>query len=336
MKILFSALDWGLGHTTRSIPLIDAWLKQGHTVCISATEGQQQIYYQHFPQLKYIPSISTPIRFHGEKVQKLYWPVFLLKFIHQIKQEKKLALHYARKYQADVIASDNRYGFFSDKIESWLISHQLNLIHPYIQHKQISTMANRQLARWINRFSKIIVPDEPNGKFAGFLSSENVKIKVPIDYIGPQSRLALYDEVKIPLPDKPFVLFLISGPENQRSIFENLILTQTSSPCFNLPFVLVRGLPGQPDQHQMHRHNSLAPAALKYVIGKADYIICRSGYSTLMDLYMLNKKAFLVPTPGQTEQEYLAKHWNKNFEFPACEQSAFSVCKAIQQLKHVQ
>nr|MBP6558208.1 glycosyltransferase [Flavobacterium sp.] len=54
-------------------------------------------------------------------------------------------------------------------------------------------------------------------------------------------------------------------------------------------------------------------------------VLCRSGYTTVMDLAKLEKKAFFIPTPGQFEQEYLAKRYKRNGIAPYAKQDEFRI-----------
>jgi hypothetical protein len=57
---------------------------------------------------------------------------------------------------------------------------------------------------------------------------------------------------------------------------------------------------------------------LAWALAEAGTVVCRSGYSTLLDLAVLGRTAVLVPTPGQPEQEDLARHWARAFGFATC------------------
>ena len=73
----------------------------------------------------------------------------------------------------------------------------------------------------------------------------------------------------------------------------------------------------------------LPAAALEEKMKKASLVISRCGYSTVMDLATLQKKSILIPTPGQTEQEYLAGHlMQKNFAL-CIDQKKFRLKQAI-------
>jgi UDP-N-acetylglucosamine:LPS N-acetylglucosamine transferase len=124
---------------------------------------------------------------------------------------------------------------------------------------------------------------------------------------------------------------LLSGPEPQRSIFEEILLPQLAQ--FNGKAVLVRGLPAEKNMISAPAHveiyNHLPSGELNKLISESDFIISRSGYSTIMDLVKLAGKSILVPTPGQTEQEYLAARLSRNKIAFSVEQHNFSLQEAL-------
>lgn len=108
-------------------------------------------------------------------------------------------------------------------------------------------------------------------------------------------------------------VILISGPEPQRTILEKIMLEQSEHTKKRL--ALIRGLP---DEKPLLKHtrmavfNHLNSLELNKIICESQLVICRSGYTTIMDMLKLNKKMVVIPTPGQPEQEYLAKHLSEN------------------------
>jgi uncharacterized protein (TIGR00661 family) len=201
----------------------------------------------------------------------------------------------------EVIISDNRYGMFSEKIPSVFISHQLNIIIP---NAAVSFLVNRLNKHYLNKFDKIWVPDfedEPN--LSGILGHNAFEGKTI--YIGPLSRL----NPDIAADKHYDIVALLSGPEPQRSYFEKLLLEQLTT--MNLKTLIVQG---RTDSREVKSINgvSFKPFAdeneVAALLKGASMIIARSGYSTIMDMAKMGvRKVLLVPTPGQTEQEYLAK-----------------------------
>ena len=186
---------------------------------------------------------------------------------------------------------------------------------------------------FINRYSECWVPDAVQAPhLAGVLSHPKRLPKVPVKYLGPLSRL----EKREAPPLQYDLLLLLSGPEPQRTIFENILLRQlTDFPCRAL---LVRGLPGSeaplaPLPGHVTAVNHLPAAQLGQALQQADWVICRSGYTTVMDLVQLGKKAILVPTPGQTEQVYLGRYLQKQSLFYSVPQHLFNLREDMEKAK---
>jgi len=324
--ILFSALDWGLGHTTRSIPILTHFNKKGCQLFIAVQPGSasEKILQRHFPDAIYQPLQGYGITYARKK--RFFALKILLqvpKILQAIQREHRFVKKTASAYPIQLIISDNRYGFYHRSVPSIFITHQLRIAAPL---KILENWIQHINYRYIRRFSQVWIPDfkgKPN--LAGLLSHPR-KMPLPVaHYIGPLSRLTepAFDKAE-PAQCQSHqavssckYLFLLSGPEPQRSILEKRLLET----AHRLPgkSVLVRGLPaevnaahGSPDtEHQPETLSVIGyanPTFLLHLIQSADFIVCRSGYSTVMDLILLGKKGIYIPTPGQTEQEYLAKH----------------------------
>jgi hypothetical protein len=206
------------------------------------------------------------------------------------------------RHRWDLVISDNRYGFTHPGVPSAILTHQLGVISGL--GKEADGLLRRFLYGYIDRFSQCWVPDLPGeSNLAGVLSHPGRLPKAPTRYLGLLSR---FDPHPDPIPTD--LLILLSGPEPQRSLLEAMIIAQLGEGSGKV--TLVRGLPSGgaglalPRNVEMHHH--LPAFELARRIAGARKIICRPGYSTLMDLLRLGKSAVLVPTPGQTEQEYLA------------------------------
>ncbi|MEP7278282.1 MAG: glycosyltransferase [Bacteroidota bacterium] len=233
-----------------------------------------------------------------------------------INRENRWLIDFIKHKPLDAVISDNRFGLYNSHVTTVFITHQL----------QIKTSLGRfadALVRiinysFINRFNDCWVPDlEGRENLGGELSHP---IKKPLTGIRYTGLLSAVKKQAVPVTNK--LLVLLSGPEPQRSILEELLLRQLSTYAY--PAVLVRGLPMAtgiiPSAGLLTVHNYLFGSALEQVINESALIICRSGYSTLMDLMPLGKKCILIPTPGQAEQEYLAAYLaDKNY-----------VCAAVQ------
>ena len=310
-RILVAPLDWGLGHATRIIPIIRELLVQGCEVWLAGEGAQEHLLKTEFPQL---PFLNLPgYRIHYAKTKKgLLWKMIQQgpKMRRAILYEHQWLKRVVKENCFDAIISDNRYGLYHSEITSIFITHQLN-IKSFAGKWSERILQNRNY-KYINRFTECWVPDEESkNNLAGELSHPAIKPVVPVQYIGLLSR---FDSSSPPGGGdgglKGQLLIILSGPEPQRSILEDKIINEISH--YNGTATIVRGLPGSssliPSSNMIHFYNHLPADQLKKEMLKAEYVISRCGYSTIMDLQKLQKKSILIPTPGQTEQEYLSKY----------------------------
>ena len=202
----------------------------------------------------------------------------------------------------DAVISDNRPGLYSRKVPSVYITHQL---HIKTGNKLADVVAGKVHQGFINQFTYCWVPDAVENGLAGELSQQSPNIKIPVEYIGPQSRMKHIDS-----KEEIDWLFLFSGPEPGRSYFENEVFKIL--PQLNGTIEIVRGKPTETNipksSFNVTIHNHLPAKVLNQKMAGAKKIIARGGYSTIMDLASIKKSAILIPTPGQTEQEYLCKY----------------------------
>jgi UDP-N-acetylglucosamine transferase subunit ALG13 len=205
------------------------------------------------------------------------------------------------------VISDNRYGLYSDLVPCVLVTHQLSLQLP-VWAKMFSNGVQQMLYHHIENFSACWVPDteyEPSS-LAGNMSHPARLPQTPVKYIGWLSR---FEPTTGPLEEKRGILISISGPEPQRAIFEQKVLEGIHEVAE--PLWLVRGLPGEtglPDvPKNVKVYNHLPATDMQDLMLRCRLLISRSGYSTLMDAMILGTRLACVPTPGQTEQEYLGK-----------------------------
>lgn len=330
MKVFVAALEWGIGHTTRVVPLIQQQIDSGNKVVIGAVQQQILIYKEHFADLPIVllPA-STPVYSKGNN-QIFSILKFIPRFLLTINRDHKFLKKVITKYGFDMVISDNRYGLYNRKIKSILITHQLNIQLPD-SIKFLQKPINNLIKKNINRFDKCQIPDfcGPDN-LSGRLSFPLTGLKCEIEYINPLSRLSLVESEKV--QNYPELLIIISGPEKQRTVFEKLVLNSLQSIKSNISYLIIRGIPGISNEVIEHSLNHIPAPLLKAYIEKAKYIICRSGYSTIMDLVLLKKTAFIVPTPGQTEQEYLAEYLKHKRLFITSKQSELNIVKALEEL----
>jgi predicted glycosyltransferase len=341
--VLVAPLNWGLGHATRCIPLIYTLQELGCNVIIAADGASRTLLVEEFPQLTHLPSPHTEVRY--ARYQWLFgWAILKLlpRFWLQLQQEQKWIRTTVQRYKIDAIISDNRYGLSHPNIPAVLITHQLGIRTGYGQ--LADRLVQQFLYRYINRYQEVWVPDrQTEPMLAGALSHPHHLPSAPLEYIGVLNRL------KTNAPDAASettqLLVLLSGPEPQRTLLEKIILKQAAS--FTGQLLLVRGLPSsQPNNPatasvdpslamlygvaRVRIVDHLTTAQLQQVLPSADFIVCRSGYTTLMEMIPLQKKLLLIPTPGQPEQAYLADYADRQRYAPQFLQQNFSLGQAIQ------
>ena len=318
-RILVAPLDWGIGHATRCIPIIKALIAHQFEVVIAADSRPLHLLTTEFPNLEMI-------RFSGYDIK---YPKFLPMSISMLLQSPKILLALKKEHQLlekiiedyaiDGVISDNRYGLYNKKVPTVFITHQLQIQSPYF-----SNFIKGLNYKYINRFDACWVMDDEKINLAGGLSKPRI-LPRNTKYIGIQSRFEKWEEGK-----RYDFLAIVSGPEPQRTILEKGLVKALQDRKERSLIVL-----GKPEERRNDQIGNLSIKShlkgkdLNTAILQSELIICRPGYSTIMDLAKLEKKAFFIPTPGQTEQEYLAKNFMQEKICFAQKQSKFDLEKAI-------
>jgi UDP:flavonoid glycosyltransferase YjiC (YdhE family) len=334
LKILVAPLDWGLGHATRCIPIIKELLKNRCEVWIAASGDQKTLLEEEFPLASFIEIPGYKIKYGKNRTSTLLLLIFAIpKILIRIKQEKAWLAAFQARENPDAVISDNRYGLHGPGLFSIFITHQLCIRTSF--GRFADSFLQRINYRLISRFNRCWVPDGENEQsLAGDLSHPDKLPKIPVSYIGHLSRMEPIIE-PINVPYSCDLLILLSGPEPQRTLFEQLILAQLPACSGNA--ILVRGLPREkihpvvPGHVKIYGH--LPARELNTVIAGAGIVISRAGYSTIMDLMKLGKKAILVPTPGQTEQEYLGKYLSAKKIAVSMDQAGFVLADALEKVR---
>lgn len=332
MKVFVAALNWGLGHVTRIIPIIQQQVDKGNKVIIGASFNQVPLYKEHFPSLTIETIPGKPPVYSKGNSQVFSVIRFIPDFIGSIKSDNRFLKNVITKYDIDMVISDNRYGLWNKSVKSIIVTHQVNLKLPRAIRILVRPI-NYFVRKHINRFDLCYIPDfQGSVNIAGALNYPLPKLKCATKYIGPQSRLSIVQSAK--LHSYPDLLILISGPEKQRSIFEGKILESIQINAIKTSYLIVRGITDNNIPELPNSINHTPATNLKAYIENAKYIICRAGYSSIMDLVLLNKTALLVPTPGQTEQEYLANYLFEKGRFLSVKQNNLNIKTAIYELKN--
>jgi UDP-N-acetylglucosamine transferase subunit ALG13 len=330
MKVFIAALDWGLGHATRVVQIVQQQINTGNEVMVGASARQIPIYAEHFPNIaiELMPSVSPLYSKRGNQIIPIL--KFIPRFFRSLYSEHQFLKHVIEKHEIEMVISDNRYGLYNKEIKSILITHQLNLLLP-TSIRFLQKPTNILLRKLINRFDNCYIPDfpEPNS-LSGKLSFPVPKLKCKVEHKKLLSRLSIVDSEKI--QSYPELLVIISGPEKQRTAFEQAILYSLKAVSTTISYLIIRGIPDNETNKIENSLNHASAPLLKAYIENARYIICRAGYSTIMDLVIMKKTAMLVPTPGQTEQEYLAEHLTNKGLFLSVKQGELNIQDAIEKL----
>ncbi len=342
-RVLVAPLDWGLGHATRCIPIIKTLQELGKTVMLAGDGPSAQLLQTEFPSLTLLPLRGYHISY-AKTGWGLPWQMLAQapSIFQTIKDEHAWLDAMIEEQQIDLVISDNRYGLYSKKIPCVLITHQLTIKMPFAWLERHVQKMHYSL---INRFHTCWVPDAKGPQNLGGQLSHPLKMPaIPVKWMGLLSRFAPSKSSQTDIktthePTPPFTYqycFLLSGPEPQRTLLENIILKNIVD--IKEPIVLVRGLPATSasivtENVHLIVYNHLPATELAQIILSSEWIICRSGYSTLMDLAALHKKAILIPTPGQTEQEYLAKQLSEQGMAFSVAQTKFALSESIAQAK---
>jgi uncharacterized protein (TIGR00661 family) len=326
LNILISPLDWGLGHATRCIPILQMLIRKNCNVFVACGGKIRQILHQEFPQLNYVDIKGYNIRYSKNSwLFPFQIAKQIPKILSTIQYENKRIKEIVKEHNIHGVISDNRYGLYHNELPSVFITHQLKIKTPF--GKIFNDYLQKSNYKYINKFWQCWVPDNAtNLSFAGELSHPAKKPAVPLNYIGILSRFESTAKT-----EEKHLLILLSGPEPQRTVFENILLGQLTD--YEAHVVFVRGLPTEQKKLNLPGnicvYNHLTAEELNQKINQASMVISRCGYSTIMDLAVLKKKSILVPTPGQTEQEYLAKHLMEK-KFALCiDQKKFNLKAAL-------
>jgi UDP:flavonoid glycosyltransferase YjiC (YdhE family) len=303
IRVLVVPLDWGLGHATRCIPIIKRLKEYGVEVIIAGEGKSLEILVNLLPGTVFFPLKGYRVNYASRHL--FFLPHLLSQFFKinaAIKHEHRWLDHFITEHQIDAVISDNRFGLWTNKKPSVFITHQL---HIQTGNTILNRVAEKINYSFIKKFSECWIMDDEKNRLAGLLSDPRNGLSFPANFLGLSSRFSYRHVAR-----KEMVLFLLSGPEPSRTRFEEKILKEIPKiPC---PVFLVRGLPAEKNKLSQNFlnltvYNHADPDMLSELIASAGIIVCRPGYSTLMDLCALRRHAVVVPTPGQKEQEYLAE-----------------------------
>ncbi len=329
-NILVAPLDWGLGHTTRCLPMIQFLQEMGHHVVFAGNQWQCSFVKKSIADLAYVHLEGYNVSYSALNRWAQMGIVSQLPSIHRsIKRENRLLKQICKEHNIHGIVSDNRYGSFHDDIPSVIVTHQPGLI------TGLGAIPDRIIQKvhyqYLNRFEAVWIPDISGEINLGGCLSHPDRMPDRAEYIGLLSRFERRD-VAVNL-DR--ILILLSGPEPQRSILAASLWKQVARYDGQVTFVAgnEHALPPKDIPQHIRYHALLTGDELLYELNECATVVCRSGYSTLMDLVALGKKSIIVPTPGQTEQEYLGLSLHEKGIFLSVKQKNLNLNNVMQSAK---
>jgi uncharacterized protein (TIGR00661 family) len=324
--VIVCPLNWGIGHATRCVPIVHQLLAHGYQPVLASSGQALEFLKRTFPELPHEELPDYQIRYQKKGSFSLKIVKLIPSILKAIKKERQATEELVKKYAAVGIISDNRFGCRSKKVPSVFITHQIRVLSPVGQ--RLLRALNK---KHINKFDACWIPDfEGDKSLTGKLSKPYKSIK-RVEYLGALSRL----QPQSPNPDEGFqYLALLSGPEPQRSILEDILKEELKA--YSGKSMLIRGVfDGECKttiDGQLTIKDHALDGELERLISDCKVVISRSGYSTVMDLCQWGKRAIMVPTPGQTEQEFLSERLDKKGYVPNMAQTTFNLAEAERKL----
>lgn len=336
MKILISPLDWGLGHATRCIPLIQAALLEGHEVHIAGEPKPLSLLKREFPELTYVPLTGVQVHYSQFLPMALSMLLQVPKLIWAVIREYKHIQKLQESQQYDVILSDNRFGVKSPKSFNIYMTHQVTIALPgFLRRFEFLTQKFHQL--FYKNAQILWIPDFPPGHDLQLAESLSEPQFSPHDHLGYLSRFQQNKGNSEKIYD---CMISLSGPEPSRSILEhNIIKALTHS---QLKVVILRGQPEGSETAldipgcDVEAYPHLGTKEFQSKLELSHLVISRSGYSSLMDYQALGAQALIIPTPGQTEQERLARDLSSKGVFYTCQEALLDQETIFKALKWAQ
>jgi predicted glycosyltransferase len=346
-KVLVCPLNWGLGHAARCVPIINELLEQGADVYVGADKGPYELLIREFPTVKFITFPGLRIKYPPGILFIPFMFYLFPKMLIQINKEHKFLQELMNEYNFDIVISDNRYGIWNRAAKTVFMTHQVVIKTDKLLEK-FTPIFFKISKYFIKNFDQLWIPDvEGENNLSGDLAHSYI-IKNKTQFIGILSRFhktLLVQDYKSSTADyksgtaekyKYDICVIISGPEPQRTNFEKLIIHQIEKT--SLHAVIITGTPDKQMKPLGFGNGIIYPhlngVMMQAVIEASGVVISRSGYTTIMDLAVMGKKAIFMPTPGQTEQEYLAEMLMKKGLIYYQKQKDFDLLKALEEVKN--
>ena len=331
MKVIYGICSWGLGHATRSLPVIRKLqeenneltiISHGRSLELLKKELGSNINYHDIPDYPMLVS-AEPRQFMAKSM--IYWPLFVRKIQSGVSNLKKIA----NKEKFNVIISDARYDMLNKSVPTYFISHQIRIMNP-LRLRMLETGSEFFNDFFFKRFKGIIVPDYKDDNLSGDLSHNLKKIdEKRIHYAG-----VLSDFSKKKTKKDIDYLISITGPEPQRTILEKKLLLQSKDLKGNIAITLGKTEEKEDiTKENIQIFSFLTKEQRENLLNRSKLVISRSGYSTILDLAVIGTKALMTPTPGQIEQEYLSRYHNLKGTFYSVNQSKINLIEDIEKVK---
>ena len=328
MRIIYGVCSWGLGHATRSLPVIRKLTKEDNEVTIISNGRSLELLKKELGEvIEYFDIPDYPMLISENSRQFMaksvvYWPTFISRMESGLQKLKKILEN--KKY--DRIISDARYDMYSRKIPSFFISHQIRIMNP-LRIKMFERGSEIFNLFFFKRFCGVIAPDYKEDNLSGDLSHNLRRIdENKLHYVG-----ILSDFNKKKMKKDIDYLISISGPEPQRTMLEEKILPQIDD--LKGTIVITLGKTENMDKlssKNIETYSFLTKEKREEFLNRAKLVVSRSGYSTILDLAVIGTKALMTPTPGQIEQEYLGQYHNKKGTFFSINQNNLNLKRDVE------
>jgi uncharacterized protein (TIGR00661 family) len=309
-NILITPLGWGLGHAGRMIPLSLRLKEMGHNITIAGNEECLSLFRNETAGMNLVLFSGFTMRYSNNVPPYItvLWklPALIIKSL----RDHRILKNLIKRYQADIVISDNRFGCWNRKIKSIYVTHQLRIIFP-VQFRFLEPLGIAFHRFIINKYDLCLIPDFPGDVNLSGDLSHNLSFPPNSRYIGLLSRFTSGNTSSgsHDYPNK-YITIILSGPEPQKSILRKKLIDYIQLTDYMT--IILEGTPGVEKINEItgriKSYNHLPSFQMRDIITGSDKVICRAGYTTIMELISLQKTALLIPTPGQTEQEYLAQY----------------------------
>jgi UDP-N-acetylglucosamine transferase subunit ALG13 len=332
-RVLVSPLSWGLGHATRDLPLIRYLLERGHHVTVAAEGRAMALLRQEVPQCDFVELKDYPPAYSSTRFYVTYFLAMAPVMLRAVAREKHSVARLLKERHFDLILSDNRFNVRSPDIPSFVMVHQVRFMTPH-GLGCFEWVTERFNYRYFRHFDRVIVPDSADSEqnLSGRLS-HGLRLMKPeqVYYAGILSSVSRLD-----LPQDVDLFISISGPEPSRTQLEKIILAQVDLvPAARI--VITLGKPEVKERRELNERTTvygyLDRAGQQEMMNRARLVVCRSGYTTVMELAELGKKALFIPTPGQTEQEYLGRYYAEHGFFHSVSQYELDLPRDVEKAR---